>query len=403
MSLLFVHLELILFCCYTGTPSKSFENFKIDIFVFIEQVTNPAFTSTPNLYDHDYGVVRQEVSLEEMLQAARKEIERLEQELDRKNNISQFGLRRFMYDDEMIRFYTGFSSSNVLWSFIDVIKPSAEKMRTWSQVQRGRAKKPGEGIINEVFINMKKQSLALEDQLFMWLCKVKLGLFDQDLAVRFNVSISTVSRMIITWSNFLYFTMGCLPLWSSRSQIRKTMPSSFKDSFSNVRVIIDCTEMKVQTPSSLVLHSEFYSSYKSATTFKGLVGITPSGAVSFISKLYTGSISDREIVKRCGILKLLEDGDGVMADKGFTIEDLLSPLNCSLNIPPFLSEKVQFSKEDVERTQKIAKLRIHVERAIRRVKENHLFDAVIPLSLASSINQIWSVCCMLSNFKGPLF
>ena len=101
--------------------------------------------------------------------------------------------------------------------------------------------------------------------------------------------------------------------------------------------------------------------------------------------------------------QLLEDGDGVMADKGFTIEDLLSPLNCSLNIPPFLSEKVQFSKEDVERTQKIAKLRIHVERAIRRVKENHLFDAVIPLSLASSINQIWSVCCMLSNFKGPLF
>ncbi|XP_068735326.1 uncharacterized protein [Montipora capricornis] len=181
------------------------------------------------------------------------------------------------------------------------------------------------------------------------------------------------------------------------------MTSSIKDSFSKLREIQDCTEMKVQTPSSLVLHSEFYSSYKSATTFKGLVGITPSGAVSFISKLYTGSISDREIVKRCGILKLLEDEDGLMADKGFTIEDLLSPLNCSLNIPSFLSEKVQFSKEDVERTQKIAKLRIHVERAIRRVKENHLFDAVIPLSLASSINQIWSVCCMLSNFKGPLF
>ena len=51
--------------------------------------------------------------LEEMLQAARKEIERLEQELDRMKNISQFGLGRFMYDDEMIRFYTGFSSSNV--------------------------------------------------------------------------------------------------------------------------------------------------------------------------------------------------------------------------------------------------------------------------------------------------
>ena len=105
------------------------------------------------------------------------------------------------------------------------------------------------------------------------------------------------------------------------------MPTVFKENFSNVLVVINCTEIKVQTPSSFVLHSEFYSSYKSATTLKGLVGITPSGAVSFISILYTGSISDRETVKRCGILGLLEDGNGVMADKGFTIEDLLSPLN----------------------------------------------------------------------------
>ena len=74
---------------------------------------------------------------------------------------------------------------------------------------------------------------------------------------------------------------------------------------------------------------------------------------------------------------------------------LLSPSSCSLNIPPFLSEKVQFTKEDVEMTQRIAKLRIHVERTIRRVKENHLFGVVIPLSLVSSVNKIWSVCCML--------
>ena len=79
----------------------------------VEWATSPVFT--PNLQDHDYdAVVRQEVSVEEMLQAAREEIERLRQELDRKNNISQFGLARFMYDDELIRFYTGFSSSYVL-------------------------------------------------------------------------------------------------------------------------------------------------------------------------------------------------------------------------------------------------------------------------------------------------
>ena len=78
------------------------------------------------------------------------------------------------------------------------------------------------------------------------------------------------------------------------------------------------------------------SVYKNHVTLKGLVGIAPSGAITFISQLYSGSISDREIVERSGFLKLeFDNGDTVMADKGFTIEDLL-PLGVTLNIPPFL-------------------------------------------------------------------
>ena len=116
-----------------------------------------------------------------------------------------------------------------------------------------------------------------------------------NLAERFQISIFTVSRTLVTWINYLYFLLGSLPIWPSREQANKTMPRSFQDAFPTVRVIIDCTEIKVQTPSSLTLHSEFYSNYKSATTLKGLIGISPTGAVSFVSALYTGSISDREI------------------------------------------------------------------------------------------------------------
>lgn len=54
-------------------------------------------------------------------------------------------------------------------------------------------------------------------------------------------------------------------------------------------------------------------------------------------------------------------------------------------------------------THNIARMRIHVERALRRIKEYHIFDAVIPLNLAPSINQIWTVCVILTNFRGPLF
>ena len=87
-----------------------------------------------------------------------------------------------------------------------------------------------------------------------------------------------------------------------------------------------------------------------------------------------------------------------MADKGFTIEDIL-PLGVSFNIPPFLGMSDQMSAEDVIATQEIARLRIHVhvERVINKVKNFLILEGVIPLSLFGVVNQIWCVCAMLCN------
>ncbi|XP_031553526.1 uncharacterized protein LOC116290599 [Actinia tenebrosa] len=180
------------------------------------------------------------------------------------------------------------------------------------------------------------------------------------------------------------------------------MPECFTRLYPTTRVIIDCTEIFVQTPSSLLLQSQLYSSYKSNTTLKGLVGITPYGAVSFVSGLYTVAISDKEITRCCGILDLLEMGDSVMADKGFDVEDLLFEKGVELNIPPFLESQAQFSTKEVQKTKAIASVRIHVERAIRRIKEYHFFDSDVPLNALGSINQLYTVACLLTNFQGPL-
>ena len=72
-------------------------------------------------------------------------------------------------------------------------------------------------------------------------------------------------------------------------------------------VIIDATELRIQTPSSLLRQSQSYSSYKSSNTLKGLVGVDFKGGIMFISQLYTGSISDKDIVQRSGFLEVLKN------------------------------------------------------------------------------------------------
>ena len=155
-------------------------------------------------------------------------------------------------------------------------------------------------------------------------------------------------------------------------------------------------------PGSLLLNGELFSSYKNHTTLKGLIGIAPSGAITFISQLYTGSISDREIVIRSGFLaQAFVDGDTIMADKGFTLQDIL-PLGTTLNIPPFLGQNTQMSAEDVIHTQQIASVRIHVERAINRIKNYKIWSGVVPLSSFGPVNQMWSICAFLCNTQDKL-
>ena len=54
-----------------------------------------------------------------------------------------------------------------------------------------------------------------------------------------------------------------------------------------------------------------------------------------------------------------ENGDSVIADRGFTIEDDLKPFNVKLNIPSFLENRDQLSHEEIQESQAIAYVRIH--------------------------------------------
>ena len=54
------------------------------------------------------------------------------------------------------------------------------------------------------------------------------------------------------------------------------------------------------------------------------------------------------------------------------------------------------------KTKKIAAVRIHVERAINRIKEFSLVERVIPNSLWDTAEQIIHVCAYITNWQPAL-
>ena len=252
------------------------------------------------------------------------------------------------------------------------------------------------------------QKLLVHDQLLLVLMRLRGGFSVKDLAFRFRLSEQSVSELFSSWIGYMFCQLGQLSWWPHRDTIINHMPDNFKKNFPQCLAIIDCTEIKTETPSSLKVQSQCYSDYKSSTTLKSLVAVDPMGALIFVSALFSGSISDNEICVQSGFYEYLsrkiaqghlKAGDVIMADKGFTIDKELGELGLGLNIPPFASSAAQMSVSDVAYTNLIAAHRIHVERRIGRIKKLKLVGHKIPIKLFPIINEIWFVCSFLTNFQ----
>ena len=154
------------------------------------------------------------------------------------------------------------------------------------------------------------------------------------------------SLALLPRANFIYFKLGCVPIQPTKGIVIETMPECFKDTYPNTRVIIDSTELFCQKPSSLTIQSSLFFHYKDHITYKGPLGISPYGAITFISELYDGSTSDVEMVKRYAILnkELWSKDDDDMAERGFTIKKTVGASRCYSQHPFLLRrERSAFS------------------------------------------------------------
>ena len=112
-----------------------------------------------------------------------------------------------------------------------------------------------------------------------------------------------------------YFTgvVNLLLYWPKQQEVSLHYPDCFKK-YHNVRAIIDCTEVPIQRPSLSKANSQIYSSYKRRPTAKVLVACTPKGTISFVSQAAGGTMSDKNLINRSGIVDLFSPEDTLVVD-----------------------------------------------------------------------------------------
>ena len=283
-------------------------------------------------------------------------------------------------DDNKVKYYTGlpsFEALNTLVKFVSVGVPSSFV-----------------GGLCDCF-----------EQIVITLMRLRLNLGIRDLGYRFGVHESTILRYFSKWLDILEVKLAPFIKWPDRDELQKTMPMEFREKFRKCTIIIDCFEIFIERPTSLLVRAQTWSNYKKHNTIKYLIGITPQGSVAFISKGWGGRASDVHITEHCGILDNLLPGDVVLADQGFTIEQSVGMFCAEVKHPTFTRGKKQLSKLEVDTTQQLAKVRIHVERVIGTVHQKYtLFQGTLPISMVmcnsedySTIDKILLVCCALHN------
>ena len=239
--------------------------------------------------------------------------------------------------------------------------------------------------------------MDIPDQILLVLIRLRIALTFRDIGRRFSISHQLASNIFNSWIDIMAKELSPCITWLPRETIRKSLPSSFQTSYPKTTCIIDCSEIFIQRPFSLKARAPTWSTYKSHNTAKFLIAIAPNGFIMYISPLYGGRASDNFITKNCGFLNNLLPGDEIMADRGFTISEELYARRVKLNIPAFMKSRSQLSEAETIESRRIATQRIHVERAIMRLKSYRILNTTLKKG-----NQTLQVIGVLCYLRQPL-
>ena len=293
-------------------------------------------------------------------------------------------------------YYVGIKSKELLEYSFSLVRAKGSRLQLW------RGKEP------KKHRNARRRCLSTWEEFLLTLTRNRRGTDNKMIADLFGISTTLASNIFITWNLFLSKELKFLRRFPSVRQNEKHLPQAVlmkngepKEFVKGLRTIIDTVEFKCETPSLPAAQKQLYSSYKNDNTYKLLIGCNTNGYINYKSALWSGNVSDKELVERSGFLDCLRVGDKVMADKGFQIRGMLALRGCYLQMPPPLKQGILRPKGSTK-ARKVSNIRIHIERAIRRLKTFKVVSNPQKMTQKSHMDSIISVCVSLANLGNSL-
>jgi len=192
------------------------------------------------------------------LDAKNKEMKKSRCQALKETRKEAFGYANIEENYEKTCHYTGLPTYSVFTTLFDLLKPY-------------------------VVSSSSKEENTAKNQFYATLIKLHHNVPMNDLAYRLNVTEETVSKFFHKWLDVMYCNLKQLIKWPDSETLRQNLPSVFHTNFTQVKCIIDCFEIFIERLVAFTARVVMYSNYKKHNIVKVFIGVSPTGAITYVS------------------------------------------------------------------------------------------------------------------------
>ncbi|XP_072283318.1 uncharacterized protein [Pyxicephalus adspersus] len=343
------------------SQQEQWENERWILMTDMSQQISQLESEVRNLRCENETLEKKNKDLEEQLERSSGTVLYLGQQVKHQENSRNDGgfcMNNIKNDSKWVRFYTGFDCYEHLTDFLSFLtadhKLCSGKIRKRSEVG-------------------PQSALSLEDQLLLVLTRLRLGLLLQDLAFRFRVSESTVSRYWLNWTDLLHARLTQIPILYSARYLDLFEPKRTIQYQGLNCTIMDCTDLFFEVQAKD--RTKPASTHPSRNHYlrRGYAIASSNGFITFSSSV------------PFGIATKVMDGQPQ--------EEIMGGISPPLHFPSFMKNvPVQLTLQQQEMSRQVLSLLSLIDKALNF----RFLKCVYPQNMEAQVDRAWVICCYLA-------